>query len=153
MFELWLLYLNCNNVIIHYCSQFICCIMFLLHRCYVLTWLFMIISRVTIIADNKHCGLVVFLQDMLFCKIIGQFLYNKKSNAWMLGNIKCISHVGKEISLVCFAHSWDILVNTRNRFPNIHVLFSISFFRLIFIKRRNIYILQRQRWLFTTCIH
>ena len=30
-------------------------------------------------------------------------------------------------------------------FPRVHVLFSISFFRLIFIKRRNIYILQRQR--------
>ena len=45
-------------------------------------------------------------------------------NAW---NYEFISCVEQDISLIRFAHSWDILVNTRNKFyiSNIHVLFSI----------------------------
>ena len=34
----------------------------------------------------------------------------------VLGNMKFISRVEQDISLVCFALSWDILVNTRNKF-------------------------------------
>ena len=43
------------------------------------------------------------------------------------GNIKFISCVEQNILHVCFAHSWDILVNTQNNliFPPINVLFSI----------------------------
>ena len=39
-------------------------------------------------------------------------------DAWkyVLGNMKFISRVEQDISLVRFAHSWDILVNTRNKF-------------------------------------
>ena len=34
----------------------------------------------------------------------------------MLGNMKFISRVQQDISLVRFAHLWDIVVNTRNKF-------------------------------------
>ena len=47
----------------------------------------------------------------------------------MLGSTKFISRVEQDISLVRFAHSWDIPVNTRNKFhisPH-HVLFSIYY--------------------------
>ena len=43
-------------------------------------------------------------------------LYNKQNNTWMLANMKLFLVLNKDISLVCFAHSWDILVNTRNKF-------------------------------------
>ena len=34
-------------------------------------------------------------------------------NAWKYEIISCVE---QDISLVCFAHSWDILVNTQNKF-------------------------------------
>ena len=35
----------------------------------------------------------------------GIFLYNKKNNAWMLGNMKSISRVKQDISLIYVVHS------------------------------------------------
>ena len=46
-------------------------------------------------------------------------------NAW---KYEIISRVEQDISLVRFAYSWDILVNTRNKFhisAHVHALFSV----------------------------
>ena len=42
---------------------------------------------------------------LYFCGAIGLFLCNKQNNTWMLGNMKFISRVEQDISLVRFAHS------------------------------------------------
>ena len=45
------------------------------------------------------------------------FLYNKQNNIYMdVWKYEIISRDEQDISLVRFAHSWDILVNTRNKF-------------------------------------
>ena len=46
----------------------------------------------------------------------GECFWNKQNITWMLGNMKFISRAEQDISLVRFAHSWDILFNTRNKF-------------------------------------
>ena len=55
---------------------------------------------------------------------IGKNIHNQSSHigkesehsTWVLGNMKFISHVEQDISLVRFAYSWDILFNTWNKF-------------------------------------
>ena len=54
------------------------------------------------------CVKISFQQSKV--KINSQFILS------VLGNMKCISGVEQDISLVHFAHSWDILFNTRNKF-------------------------------------
>ena len=77
----------------------------------------MVISHVMIIADSALCLNASF--GAILHKFEGNgsiFLYNKQNNTWMLGNMKLISCVDKDISLVRFTYSWDILVNIRNKF-------------------------------------
>jgi hypothetical protein len=79
----------------------------------------MVISHVMIIADLALCLNAIF--GAILHKFEGNgsiFLYNKQNtpNTWMLGNMKLISCVDKDISLVRFTYSWDILVNTQNKF-------------------------------------
>ena len=69
------------------------------------------------------------------------FLYNKQNNTRVLGNMKFISRVEQDISLVRFAHLWDILhgqhLEVNFIFPHIHVLFCLLYKKVVLWSDKN----------------
>ena len=88
-------------------------------------------------ATNKIDYLTcVIIHDNLTCVHYHE-MHNKQNNTinntWHVWKYEIISCVEKDISLIRFAHSWDILVNTQNKF-NISAHPCIILYAILYIQ-------------------